>query len=213
MKYEQELTYWHNRFTQEEEKFDNAHYEHRMLRMAEEANDDFMRGKIVADFGCGPRGSLSWTKAPMLRIGIDILATVYLQSFGQCMLEHDMTYITSTERIIPLQSSLVDIMFTLNALDHVDNFECMTKEILRVLKPGGLFVGSLNLNEPATHCEPQTLTEDIIKKNLLRHINISSYRLAKIHPKSPYKFLYENKLSKKKKKDEPYILWVKGTKQ
>lgn len=213
MKYKQEYAYWLNRFTKEGGKLDNAHYEHRMLRMAEEENDEFMRDKIVADFGCGPRGSLSWTKTPMLRIGIDILATVYLQSFGQCMLEHDMTYITSTERIIPLQSSLVDVMFTLNALDHVDDLECMSKEILRVLKPGGLFVGSLNLNEPATPCEPQTLTEDIIKQNLLRHLNISSYRLAKIHPKNPYKFLYENKLSTFCEEDEPYILWVKGTKK
>lgn len=177
--------------------------------MAEAANDEFIRWEIVADFGFGPKDRLAWTKKQMLRVAIDILTT--LQSFGPCTFEHDMTYITSTGRIIPLQYSLVDIMFTLNTLDHVDNFECMPKEILRLIKPSGLFEASLNLNEPATPCERHSLTENIIKQNLLRHLNISSYRLAKIHPKNPYKFLYENKLSTFCEEDEPYILWVKGT--
>lgn len=213
IKYKHEYGYWLSRFRQENDNLSNSHFASRMLLMAQEENDEFLRGKIVADFGCGPRGSLSWTSAPLQRIGIDVLIPEYLASFGNCMREHDMTYITCTEKIIPIQSSIVDVMFTINALDHVDDFQCMTHEILRILKPGGLFIGSLNLNQPATPCEPQTLTDISVRKSLLKFLNLSSYRLAKIHPKTPYKLMLENKLSNSYENDEQYILWVKGTKK
>ena len=45
-----------------------------MLAMAEEPTADFLAGKIVAAFGCGPRGSLVWAPNALLRIGIDVLA-------------------------------------------------------------------------------------------------------------------------------------------
>jgi len=213
MKYNHEYAYWLSQFKRRNGHLSNAHFSTRMLLMTEEENDEFLRGKIFADFGCGPRGSLAWTNAPLLRIRIDVLIPDYLTSFSECMRKHDMTYITCTEKIIPLQSSIIDVMLTINALDHVDAFPCMTSEILRILKPGGLFIGSLNMNQPVTTCEPQTLTDTTVRENLLKFLNVSSYRLGKIHPTTPYKFMYENKLSNYYKKDEQYILWIKGTKK
>jgi len=49
-----------------------------------------------------------------------------------------MIYLKSTEKVIPLPSEFVDIIFTVNAIDHVNNFEIMCDEIIRVLKPGGI---------------------------------------------------------------------------
>jgi len=213
MKYESELQYWINCFAKEGGRFNNGHYADRCLRMAEEQDDAFLKGKIVADFGCGPRGSLAWTTAPALRIGIDVLATAYLNCFGPCMLEHGMVYVTSTESIIPLPSSSVDVLFTLNAMDHVNSLSAMASEVLRVLKTDGLFIGSFNLHEPATPCEPQTLTETLLRKELLRHLHVASYRLALMHPKSPYKFMIENRLATTCDPNEKYVLWVKGTKK
>ncbi|NMC49333.1 MAG: class I SAM-dependent methyltransferase [Desulfovibrio sp.] len=164
MKYESELQYWMKCFVKEGRRFDNKHYADRCLQMAQEPDDTFLRDKVVADFGCGPRGSLAWTQAPAIRIGIDVLASTYINCFGQCMLDHNMIYVTSTETIIPIPSASMDVMFTMNAMDHVDDLSNMSAEVLRIMKPGGLFLGSFNLHEPATSCEPQTLTEELIRK-------------------------------------------------
>jgi ubiquinone/menaquinone biosynthesis C-methylase UbiE len=67
------------------------------------------------------------------RIGIDVLADSYSQ-FG--IHNHNMIYVASDERRIPLPSNYVDVMFTMNAMDYVSNFSVMAAEIVRVIAPG-----------------------------------------------------------------------------
>ena len=182
-KHDAELNFWRSRLKNDKGKFRNSHYERLLLAIAEEPNDAFLRGKIVADFGCGPRGSLVWASSALLRIGIDVLADSYADEFTDNIVSHRMIYLKCTENVIPLPSDFVDIMFTLNAIDHVDNLPVMCKEILRVLKPAGEFIGSFNLEEPRSTCEPQQLNERIIKENLLNYLEVQSYRVTKKGPK------------------------------
>lgn len=175
-KYYWALRYWRRKYKEEGGQFYNSHYRKLMLAMADEADDSFMSGKIVADFGCGPRGSLIWIESAKKRIGIDVLADKYVKRFK--LLDQPMTYVQSTENSIPLPNNYVDVIFTINAMDHVDSFEMMCKELIRILKSGGYFIGSFNLEEPATETEPQTLTEGIVKNHLLNHLRIESYRIA-----------------------------------
>jgi SAM-dependent methyltransferase len=149
-----------------------------MLGMAEEPDSSFLAGRIVADFGCGPRGSLAWATDAALRIGIDVLADRYCDEFTGDALSHGMVYLKSTEKVIPLPDGLVDVMFTLNAIDHVDDFPRMCSEIVRVIRRGGLFIGSFNLEEPAGPTEPQRLDERLIEEQLLRRLEVQSYRLT-----------------------------------
>src|SRR5436853_5907059 len=72
LKHQAEIAYWRNEWTGG--KFHNDYYRRTMLGLAGETDDFFLRGKIVADFGCGPQGSLAWATAARLRIGIDVLA-------------------------------------------------------------------------------------------------------------------------------------------
>jgi hypothetical protein len=53
-----ELRFWKTRFEKEGRILTNDHYRKIMLAMAEEDDTSFLSNKIVADFGCGPRGSL-----------------------------------------------------------------------------------------------------------------------------------------------------------
>ena len=109
------LSFWRSQFEIEKSgRFWNAHYERLMLAMAEETTDDFLKGKVVADFGCGPRGSLVWASSALLRIGIDVLVDQYADEFTDTIISHEMIYLKSTEKVIPLPSGFVDIMFTLN---------------------------------------------------------------------------------------------------
>ena len=206
-----ELSYWRRVLESESGTFGNSHYRKIMLAMAEESSDDFVQGKIVADFGCGPCGSLVWAKSAALRIGIDVLADRYVDEFKNEVLSHGMIYLKSTEKAIPLPQSCVDIIFTLNAIDHVDDFSGMCAEIVRILKPGGIFIGSFNLEEPPSPCEPQRLSEDIIKNNLLNQLEIKSYRITIRGPKEDqYAPFYTNSLSYSP--GQAGLLWVKAKK-
>ena len=174
-----ELAFWKRGFETDQQRFlRNQHYERLMLGMAGEQNAEFISGKVVGDFGCGPRGSLAWASPARLRIGIDVLADRYADEFAPHLMTHGMVYLKSTERVIPLPSDLVDVMFTLNAMDHVDDFSAMCREIQRVLKPGGLLIGSFNLEEPETPNEPQRLSESLITKHLLDGLEVESYRVT-----------------------------------
>ena len=187
-------------------------YEPIMLAIAEEENDDFLSGKIVADFGCGPRGSLSWAKSALTRIGIDVLVDRYADSFADVIKTHDMIYVKSTEKVIPIPSDFVDVMFTMNAIDHVDDFPTMCAEILRVLKPGGYLIGSFNLEEPLSFAEPQTLSVQDVQSHLLDHLQVESYRISRQgdEPDNEYAPFFEGNLSYEEG-DEAF-LWVKAKK-
>ena len=206
-----ELSYWRSRLEIDQGVFSNSYFKVRMLAMAEEDTEDFVNSKIIADFGCGPRGSLVWAQSAALRIGIDVLADSYADAFKDNIVSHGMVYLKSTENTIPLPSNYLDIMFTLNAIDHVDNFAVMCSEIVRVIKPGGLFIGSFNLEEPASPCEPQRLNEQIIKDNLLKHLDIKSYRITtKGPPDDQYAPFFNNTLSYEYGQEG--YLWVKAIK-
>lgn len=212
-KYNEAFGFWQNNYCNEGKTFGNEHFRKIMLGLAEEPDDEFMRGKIVADFGCGPRGSFAWTEAPLLKLGIDVLADRYWNSFGETLRKHNMVYVTSTENSIPIPDHYVDCLYTINSLDHVDNLETMNRELMRILKRGGVFFASLNLNEPPTETEPQTLTEEIVLNLILKDIDIQSYRMAYPRENNTYENFYQNNLLGEVDKDKPCILWVKGVKK
>jgi SAM-dependent methyltransferase len=190
-KYPDEIAYWQNEWTAG--RFSNDYYERTMLMLAQEPNGEFLRGNIIADFGCGPQGSLCWAKTARARIGIDVLADAYSQ-FG--IHEHDMIYVSSSESQIPLPSNYVDVFFTMNAMDHVSSFSRMAAEVVRVIAPGGLFIGAFNLGEPPTFSEPQTLTEDQVRNKLLQHFDVELTRSAARGPKGDaYQNIRESRYS------------------
>ena len=122
-----------------------------------------------------------------------------------------MIYLKSTEKVIPLPSDFVDIMFSLNALDHVDNFSDMCNELMRVLKPGGDFIGSFNLEEAPARCEPQQLNERCIRENVLDKLKVQSYRITRKGPDSDvYAPFFDGNLTYEPRQEG--ILWVRAKK-
>jgi hypothetical protein len=75
-------------------------------------------------------------------------------------------------------------MFTMNAMDHVQNLRAMAAELHRTIAPGGVLIGSFNLNEPPTESEPQTLTEEIVTETLLRRFAIKRILVGPRNPSS-----------------------------
>lgn len=203
-----EMEYWIRQCEAEGGKLQNGWYKRLMLAMAGEVDDGFLAGKIVADFGCGPRGTLSWAAAAEERVGIDVLAEAYVSRFDTS--QHRMRYVASTEESIPLDDASVDVIYTLNALDHVSNLDAMCDELLRILRPEGELIGSFNLNEPPTPTEPQTLTEEMLDQALLGKLDV---RFRQVSPWGPKGQRYVHCFNKVvASAGEKSFLWVRARK-
>jgi len=208
VKHTSEFYYWHTQLKNDGGTFHNKWYRNLMLQIACEKEEDFVTDKVIADFGCGPRGSLCWAENAKDRIGIDILTDKY-RLLG--IDSQNMRYVTASEMSIPLPSNSVDILFSINALDHVDNFDVICFELARILKPGGELIGSFNLDEKPSVCEPQTLTEEMLKLSLLHNFDILSYRMAKHGPKKHgYKHFGDGSESPT---TGPRYLWLRARKK
>lgn len=186
-KYRSEMNFWLMQFRREGGRFQNTTYEPIMRAMARAFAKDFFEGKNVVDFGCGPRGTLQWLSKKSFCIGVDVLVADYLAAFESEMRAHNMAYVSSTERFIPLPDASMDIVVTMNSLDHVENLDVMAKELLRILKPGGVLLGSFNLDEEPTPTEPQVLTEALLRQHLFDHLTQVDGRA---HPKTNGKDTY-----------------------
>lgn len=211
-KHDAELRYWKRCYRNEGHILENGFYRKLMLAIAQEADDSFLNNLVVADFGCGPRGSLAWISSTKEKIGIDVLTDRYRQTFPGLLEKHSMRYVTCSESSIPLPDASVDVMWTINSLDHVQNLQSMCKELRRILKSGGLLMGSFNLNNPPSKAEPQTLSEAMLKTTLFEQMEILSWRVSRdLQNAAKYQALYEGNLIPPEGK--PAILWAKAQKR
>jgi len=194
-KHSSELLYWKMQYNKEGNHLNNHFYAKLMLSIADEKDDSFLMDKVVADFGCGPRGSLLWANSAKIRLGIDVLASKYIECFPKEHLGHNMIYISSTEACIPVPTAFCDVLYSVNSLDHVQNLRPMCEEIRRILKPGGEIIGSFNLHHLRSRAEPQTLSESILKETLFKGYEIIHWWVSGPGPANDlYQPLYSRQL-------------------
>ena len=205
-----ELIFWEQKFKAEGEAPRTEYYRKFMMDMGGIEDQSFFDNLICLDIGCGPRGSLTWLTNARAAIGLDPLADQYTR-FG--IAEHNMIYVSAPAEQIPLPSRYVDVVFSMNSLDHVDDVVAVCSEVRRVLKPGGYFIGSLNLDERKTLSEPFTLTEELLERHLFSGWEKEFY---KIRPKPmddkgnvTYRYFYEDCPKEILEAPGPRALWCR----
>jgi len=114
----------------------------------------YYTNKVLLDIGCGPRGSLEWASMAARRIGLDPLAGEYLKLGAAAQ---QMEYIDAPSEQVPLPDAACDAIFSFNSLDHVEDVDRTISEIIRVTRPGGIFLLLVEVNHPPTFCEPHQL--------------------------------------------------------
>lgn len=119
---------------------------------------EFYRDKKILDIGCGPRGSLEWADVASETVGLDPLADSY-EKLGTG--RHRMKYVKAFSEAMPFPDGYFDVVSSMNSLDHVDDLDKTIGEIIRVTAPGGSFLLIVDVNHPATRCEPVTFSWDI----------------------------------------------------
>jgi len=122
---------------------------------------EFYQGKVIADIGCGRKGSLDWAYMAARRIGIDPLAERY-KGLGADV--QAMEYIASNCEAIPVPKEYCDVVMSFNSLDGVADLDRTISEIKRILKPGGTFLLITQVNRKPIPCEQVSFSWDVVDK-------------------------------------------------
>jgi SAM-dependent methyltransferase len=211
LKHEKEAAFWSSWIRRHGDAPDTQYYRRFMMAMGGIDDASFFDDKICVDIGCGPKGSLTWLTRARAAIGVDPLAEEY-RKFG--IADHRMIYLAARAEEVPLPSRYADVVFSMNSLDHVDDMPAACREIRRLLKAGGHFLASLNLDEPPNRCEPWTLTEPLLEKHLFAGWEREFYR---VRPKykgddghfGPYKYFFEEPPPEVVAAGGPRALWCR----
>lgn len=120
---------------------------------------DAFAGKVVVDIGCGPMANVLVFEGAQI-IGVDPLVNVY-REIGYPIDEYSdrITYLANRSENIDLPDASVDAVISVNAIDHVDDFEASAREIKRILKPSGKVRFEVHYHK-ARVCEPHELNDE-----------------------------------------------------
>jgi SAM-dependent methyltransferase len=207
-KHDAEMRFWRDWLGEHGMGARTAYYREFMMNMGGVTDQSLFDDLICVDIGCGPMGSMTWLTNAKAAIGLDPLAQSYME-FG--ITEHEMIYLRAHAETMPFPGRYVDVVFSMNSLDHVDDLYAACREIRRVLKPGGYFLASLNLHEPATPTEPWTLTEALLAEHLFSGWKREFYE---VRPKiedggDPYRFFFQECPPELESSGGPRALWCR----
>ncbi|HYZ83257.1 MAG TPA: class I SAM-dependent methyltransferase [Bryobacteraceae bacterium] len=126
--------------------------------------DHFARQRLL-EIGSGPLVPiLQFTACE--RHALDPLNDLYCAA-GWPLYAYDAKMCNAYAEKMPYPDGYFDAAVSVNALDHVDNFQAVAAEIERVLKPGGKIYFEVDYHEP-TVTEPISLNDDIILRAFQR---------------------------------------------
>ena len=127
-------------------------------------DENSFKGLKVLDVGAGPFPSaLCFRDAEIY--SLDALLDRYLSAgFPLHCYEQRVRFVHAKAESMPLESGSMDAVISVNAIDHVDDFEKTATEIKRVLKPGGRFRMHVHYHSKTT-TEPVELNDEIFLKN------------------------------------------------
>ena len=205
-----EMQFWRVWVAEHGSAPETEYYRKFMMDMGDVKDPSFFDGKVCVDIGCGPKGSMTWLTGAKAAIGVDPLGGRYME-LG--CLDHPMIYLKAGVEELPFADGYVDVLFSMNSLDHVDDFPAACREIRRVVRPGGWFIGSLNLDEPPTITEPLTLTEGLLDRELFsgwrREFHEIRPRLDEDGEFAPYRYFYEPCPEEEMRRPGPRALWCR----
>jgi SAM-dependent methyltransferase len=135
-------------------------------------------GLKVLDIGSGPFPSALCFHASEV-YSLDPLFDRYLSAgFPIHCYESRGRFVHAKAELIPFENSFFDAVVSVNAIDHVDDFEVTALEIKRVLKPGGRFRMHVHYH-PKTTAEPLELNDEVFLNNYSWVTNLKRFHETK----------------------------------
>ena len=129
-------------------------------------------GRRILDVDCGPVGSLEWADNAALRVGLDPLACGY-RDLG--VGHHRMQYVQGRAEAIPLPDESFDFVSSLRSLERVDDLTLATRELIRVLRPGGWLLLATDAHEAPGERAPESPSWALVE-HFLPELALTSLR-------------------------------------
>jgi SAM-dependent methyltransferase len=105
---------------------------------------------IVVDIGCGPYDCIS--AMPGTHVFVDDIMNLYVDEIGARL---DGTPVCARTELMPFADDCVDLLYSVNMLDHVDDMPATIAEMHRVLSPDGrIYCQSYFNSHPLLDAEP-----------------------------------------------------------
>ena len=125
----------------------------RYPRLIKEMGLDLIKtdNKIVLDIGCGPRGILYHLPAKY-KVAVDPLMKEYKRYFDLSFIDLGLT--GKGEKLNKIGDDVIDLVTTVNSLDHCQSPINVIEEIKRVLAPSGYLAVHFCLNLAQNHPHP-----------------------------------------------------------
>lgn len=124
---------------------------------------DVFKDLRVLDIGSGPiPGGLAFKDCELYCL--DPLIYKYMEVGYPIHIYGNTEFINAYSEDIPFEDNSFDVVISVNALDHVDDFEKTASEIRRVLKKDGKVAFHIDTHKP-TITEPLELNEKRIKES------------------------------------------------
>jgi SAM-dependent methyltransferase len=127
-------------------------------------------GRKVLEIGNGPL-------APILQFEgcerhcVDPLNNLYVEA-GWPLFDYDIKFLSVGAESLPYPDNHFDAVISVNALDHVDDFDRVAGEMQRVLKPDGEMLFEVEYHAP-TVTEPLALDDNYIRRAFSRcHLDV-----------------------------------------
>jgi SAM-dependent methyltransferase len=124
-------------------------------------SSDAFAGESVLDIGSGPMPSGEVFQGCRV-YSLDPLWSDYVAAGFPLHYYSRSQFVSAPAEDIPLASGSVDAVISVNAIDHVNDFQATAKEISRVLKPGGKVALHIHYHQ-ATDAEPIELNDEIVR--------------------------------------------------
>lgn len=103
----------------------------------------FVRGQSVLDLGCGTGYGSACLALQGARqvVGLDVNAEAI--NYAACHYqEHNLTYIRGNCLTVGFKNCSFDIIISFEVIEHIERWQNYLEEVVRLLKPGGYFIGS-----------------------------------------------------------------------
>jgi len=103
-------------------------------------------GLQVLDLGCGDGRAVDLVKrlGDAAYTGVDIEVSPEVRS----RMREDARFVTYDGVALPFADAAFDIVYSRQVFEHIRHPDTVAAEVCRVLKPGGVFIGSLSYLEP-----------------------------------------------------------------
>lgn len=139
-----------------------VHQSPKYLEDLELSPDSFAGGKLL-DIGSGPFPSAQAYKDCDIYC-LDPLIPIYLESgYPIHIYEPRIKFVFGFSEKIPFKDNFFDAIISVNAIDHVDDFEITVKEIRRVAKPNAKLRFHIHYHKK-TKTEPIELNDERVAK-------------------------------------------------